>query len=210
MNKKLIYIIRHGETDYNKRGVVQGSGIDAPLNETGQKQAQAFFEAYSHIPFDKIYTSALIRTHQSVKDFLAKGIPHTILPGLNEISWGKKEGRVPTQEENSSFFQLIQLWRDGHTHIPVEGGESPEQVAERQKVAFQHILNNTEEQTVLVAMHGRAMRILLAHLLNLPLHQMDTFHHSNLCLYLVEYDYQTELFRIKERNNTSHLEYISI
>jgi probable phosphoglycerate mutase len=39
---KDIYLIRHGETDYNRMGVVQGSGIDADLNELGQRQAQAF------------------------------------------------------------------------------------------------------------------------------------------------------------------------
>ena len=43
---KDIYLIRHGETDYNRMGVVQGSGIDADLNELGNRQAQAFFEHY--------------------------------------------------------------------------------------------------------------------------------------------------------------------
>ena len=43
---KDIYLIRHGETDYNRLGVVQGSGIDADLNELGQRQAKAFFDHY--------------------------------------------------------------------------------------------------------------------------------------------------------------------
>ena len=61
---KDIYLIRHGETEYNRKGVVQGSGIDADLNELGQKQAEAFFAHYQDLPIDKIYTSALKRTHQ--------------------------------------------------------------------------------------------------------------------------------------------------
>ena len=69
-NIKTIYLIRHGETDFNRQGVVQGSGVDSDLNELGQAQAEAFFQAYQHIPFDKVYTSALKRTHQSVKKFL--------------------------------------------------------------------------------------------------------------------------------------------
>ncbi len=67
---KDIYLIRHGETDYNRMRVVQGSGIDADLNELGKRQAQAFFEHYQNLALDKIYTSALRRTHQSVKGFI--------------------------------------------------------------------------------------------------------------------------------------------
>jgi probable phosphoglycerate mutase len=45
--QKTIYLIRHGETDYNRRGVVQGSGVDSDLNEMGQAQATAFFRRTS-------------------------------------------------------------------------------------------------------------------------------------------------------------------
>ncbi|MCZ6694862.1 MAG: histidine phosphatase family protein, partial [Bacteroidetes bacterium] len=75
METKKIYLIRHGQTDFNNRGVVQGSGIDSSLNETGYKQAQAFFDAYQQVPFQKIYTSSLQRTTQTVKPFIDKGIP---------------------------------------------------------------------------------------------------------------------------------------
>lgn len=210
MSRKTIYLIRHGETDYNLRGVVQGSGIDAPLNETGHKQAHAFYQTYGHIPFQTVYTSALIRTHQSVRSFLEAGIPHIILPGLNEISWGHKEGKVPNNTDDQFYLELMEKWRRGHTHIPVEGGESPDQVAERQRVALEHILSKQEEDLILVAMHGRAMRILLAQLTGLSLTEMDSFEHRNLCLYKLEYRYDTNLFTILERNNVSHLEGILV
>jgi broad specificity phosphatase PhoE len=67
LKKKSIYLIRHGETDFNRRGVVQGSGVDSLLNEWGEAQAAAFFNAYQHVPFDKIYTSDLKRTHQVIR-----------------------------------------------------------------------------------------------------------------------------------------------
>ena len=41
--KKTIYLIRHGETDFNRQGIVQGSGVDSDLNELGLAQAEAFF-----------------------------------------------------------------------------------------------------------------------------------------------------------------------
>ena len=205
MSKKTIYLIRHGETDYNLRGVVQGSGIDAHLNETGRKQADSFFEMYGDLPFDTVYTSALIRTHQSVKRFLDAGRPHIVLPGLNEISWGHKEGKVPNSEDDHFYNQLMAIWRNGETHVPVEGGESPEDVAFRQKEALEFILSREDESLILVAMHGRAMRILLTQLTNLPLSEMDTFEHRNLCLYKIEYCYRDKRFEILESNNTRHL-----
>ena len=52
--KKTFYFIRHGQTDLNLKGIVQGRGVDSPLNDNGFKQAQAFYDAYKDIPFDKI------------------------------------------------------------------------------------------------------------------------------------------------------------
>ena len=44
---KQLYIIRHGETELNRLGIVQGRGVDASLNETGITQAEAFFQKYN-------------------------------------------------------------------------------------------------------------------------------------------------------------------
>ncbi len=206
MHTKTIYLIRHGETKYNKMGVVQGSGIDSDLNETGFAQARSFYEYYKHIPFDKIYTSCLKRTVQSVRQFIDLEIPHESLPGLNEISWGEKEGKVPNYLEDQTYLETIAGWSRGETHIPAApNGESPEDVLARQKVAFQYILSQTEEKTILVAMHGRAIRILLTHLLDLPLSKMDTFGHQNLCLYLLHFQDDTQKFELMLENDVRHL-----
>ncbi len=210
MSIKTIYIIRHGETDYNKQGIVQGSAIDAELNETGHAQAKAFYEAYKHLKFDKIYTSALIRTHQSVQQFIKDGHAHKSLSGLNEISWGVKEGKIPNSNDDFYYNKLIQDWARGHTNLPVEGGESPEDVAKRQKEAFEIILKNKHEENILVAMHGRAMRILLAQLLGYELSDMDLFEHQNLCLYKLQYNYTHQNFELLLSNDVSHLKDLGI
>ncbi len=202
MSKK-IYIIRHGQTDFNLQGIVQGSGVDSSLNETGRQQALAFFEAYRSVPFNKIYTSALRRTVESVESFLALGIPHEQLPGLNEISWGTKEGQRITPEEDAYYHWMLQQWQQGNTHERIEGGESPEDVTVRQANAVEHILGKKEEDQILICMHGRAMRILLCRLLNYPLRSMDMFEHENLCLYLVEYT--GTMFSVRLYNDTAHL-----
>ena len=83
---KELYIIRHGETELNRLGIVQGRGVDASLNDTGIAQGKAFFNKYSAIKFDKVYTSSLVRTHQTVKAFLAAGLPWEQLDGLDELA----------------------------------------------------------------------------------------------------------------------------
>ncbi|TAE73868.1 MAG: histidine phosphatase family protein [Bacteroidetes bacterium] len=201
---KKIYLIRHGETDFNRLGMVQGSGIDTDLNELGRKQANAFFEAFKHIPFDKIYTSALKRTHQSVQRFTTElQIPHHILTGLNEISWGLKEGRKPSAEEDIAFENILQRWSSGDLEVAFEGGETPLQVLARQKEALKIILSQEEEKNIIICMHGRAMRILLCELLNYSLSEMDFFLHGNLCLY--QLTYTGNMFRVDKANYKKHL-----
>lgn len=200
---KKIYLTRHGETDYNKMGVVQGSGIDSSLNALGRNQADAFYHTYADISFDKVYTSALKRTHQSVSKFIERPVLHEPLADLNEISWGDREG-IPVDDEGSAYYlQMIRSWQEGKTNVGIEGGESPEQVAIRMKNALKYILVNDDEETVLICMHGRAMRVMLTVMLRYPLRCMDLFEHSNLCLY--ELSYTGSMFSVDRYNDTNHL-----
>jgi probable phosphoglycerate mutase len=203
MESKKIYLIRHGETEFNRRGIVQGSGVDAPLNDKGWKQASSFYEKYKDLKFDKVYTSVLQRSIQSVEGFLRQGIPHTTFQELNEIHWGKKEGVEATMEDHDYYRYVTRQWREGNTHIPIEGGESPEDVRERQKPALKKILSAEDEKLVLICMHGRAMKILLCHMMGYELDQMDRFDHANLCLYTLTHDGNN--FHIHTENDTSHL-----
>jgi probable phosphoglycerate mutase len=79
-------------------------------------------------------------------------------------------------------------------------------VLEKQKPVVELILSRPEERHILIAMHGRAMRVLLTHLFDKPLHDMDTFGHQNLCLYHLQYDYQTQKFNAIKSNHTAHLQ----
>ncbi|HCX23432.1 MAG: histidine phosphatase family protein [Flammeovirgaceae bacterium] len=202
---KKFYIVRHGETEYNRKGMVQGSGINAPLNDTGQQQANAFYNRYKDIAFDKIYVSNLIRTEQSVQQFIDLGIPFEALEDLREISWGKQEGVAFTPETSTVYQQTTKRWSEGEVNVRIEGGETPVEVAERQQKAFDYMLSkpDEEEQTILVCIHGRAIRILLCWMLNYPLSYMDNFPHNNLGLYVVNHagdQYSIEVF-----NEVSHL-----
>lgn len=200
---KVIYLIRHGQTEYNKLKLVQGSGIDSNLNEVGWAQSEAFHAEYANVPFDKVYTSELKRTHQTVRKFTEEGIPWEQFEGLNEISWGKKEGKIITPEDDKQHYEMLAAWQNGNWNWKIEGGESPLEVQKRQRRDWNKIMLNTDEKHILVCMHGRAMRILLCMLLGVSLSEMDRFSHGNTCLYKVSYlegQYKLEL-----ENDTSHL-----
>ena len=201
--QKTLYIVRHGQTEYNKQGIIQGRGVDTDLNDEGRKQAQQFFAAYKDVPFDKAYISALKRTQQSIQPFLDRGLPFEKLPGLDELAWGIHEGQLPTPENKAAFLQIMRDWLDGSLDSKFEGGESPNEVEIRQREALAVIMSHPEEKTVLVCMHGRAMRLLLCILTGKPLSEMDNFPHQNLVLYKVTYD--GTKFDIVDFNNAEHL-----
>ncbi|WP_370445126.1 histidine phosphatase family protein [Sphingobacterium multivorum] len=144
--KKTFYFIRHGQTDLNLRGIVQGRGVNSPLNKMGIAQAQAFFDHYSTVPFDKIYTSTLLRTHQTVQGFIDLDLPWEQLVGLDEISWGVYEGKEQTPELLAGFEKLVAAWRNGELDVSIENGESPHELMARQQVALDHMLAQTDEK----------------------------------------------------------------
>ena len=181
---------------------MQGRGIDASLNETGFRQAEMFYQAYRNISFEKVYTSSLKRTHESVNKFIVDGIPHEAHAGIDEISWGDHEGVEASAERNEYFKGIVRQWNQGNTSLKITGGESPEDVAERLMPVVEKILSSSEE-VILVCMHGRAIRILLCKLLNYPLSKMDDFAHANLGLYIIEYS--AGGFNIHLENSTEHL-----
>ncbi len=105
------------------------------------------------------------------------------------------------------FLKLVRDWVDGNLDSKFEGGESPNQVMARQKEAMDIIMSQPEEETVLICMHGRALRLLLCWLSGKPLSEMETFPHQNLVLYKITYD--GEKFEIVDANNSSHLKVLS-
>jgi len=200
-------LIRHGQTDYNKRGIVQGSGVDTNLNHIGELQARAFYQSYHHIPFEHIYTSSLKRTHQTVSPFLEKNIPTEVLPELNEINWGELEGKVPDEFSKRQFYHQVSRWKDGHLNESVNGGETPLQMLERQKKGLKIIEKNTASP-ILICMHGRAMRGFLCLLTGQSLSNMDNFPHDNLSLYVLEKNQTNPFYTISIHNSLQHLQHI--
>lgn len=202
--QKTIHLIRHGQTDFNLKNIIQGSGIDSDLNATGLDQAKRFYEHYKDFPYQHVYTSQLKRAQQSVMQFINDGIPHTALSELNEINWGIMEGAQSNPENARLYHETVQKWSSGILNQTVEGGETPERMFERQSRGLQILMSKAREEKVLVCMHGRAIRSFLCLLTNTPLKEMEQWHHSNLCLY--ELEYNGEYFDVIKANDISHFE----
>lgn len=181
---------------------MQGSGVDSSLNATGRMQADSFYAAYQGYGFDKIYTSALRRTHQTVQHFIDSKLPWDKLTDLNEISWGKHEGQPITAEEDIYYQWMLKQWQLGDTSHKIAGGESPDDVAVRLRRGLDVILNSPYEK-ILVCMHGRAIRVMLCIMLELPIKSMDLFEHQNACVYELQFD--GSAFHVLRSNDVSHL-----
>ena len=195
-----LYIIRHAETEYNRKGIIQGSEVDSDINDIGESQANSFYEYYKDINFDKIYVSDLKRTFQTIRRFTENGSSYEKLKEFNEISWGVNQGKSDDLED---YAELIDTWLAGNLDNKFEEGESPNEMSERLVKGFDKVLDD-DHDTVLLCIHGRALRILLSKIIDNDLTKMDKYVHSNTGLYLLEY--KNGKYEILGSNLRNHLE----
>ena len=195
-----LYIIRHAETEYNRKGIIQGSEVDSDINDVGESQANSFYEYYKNINFDKIYVSDLKRTFQTIRRFTEKGLSYEKLKEFNEISWGVNQGKSDDLED---YARLIDTWLAGNLDNKFEEGESPNEMSVRLVKGFNKVLDD-DHDTVLLCIHGRALRILLSKIIDNDLTKMDKYVHSNTGLYILEY--KNGKYEILGSNLRDHLE----
>ncbi len=206
MTTKRIYLIRHGETDYNVKGIVQGRRIDSDLNETGIFQRDMLSKVFAHEPIDHIYLSSLKRTFQTMKPLVDKGIAYSRVADLDELDFGEIEG-FPIFDSNgeSVLKEIIEKWRSGQFMVKFPGGESPLEALLRVKDGFEKILEAEDEKTIIICLHQRILRIVLCFLLQKPLTEMDSYPHHNTGVTTIDYNYTTGLFSLVALNEVTHL-----
>uniref|UniRef100_UPI0026124EDC histidine phosphatase family protein n=1 Tax=Terrisporobacter sp. TaxID=1965305 RepID=UPI0026124EDC len=89
--KKILYLMRHGQTLFNLRRKMQGH-CDSPLTETGRKQAEIAGEYFENINIDNAYSSSSERCCDTLEIATNGSIPYTRLKGLKEMNFGVFEG----------------------------------------------------------------------------------------------------------------------
>ncbi|MGK0389356.1 MAG: broad specificity phosphatase PhoE [Maribacter sp.] len=200
---KIIYFVRHGETDFNKKMIVQGSGVNSDLNEEGLEQGIALYEAYKHIDFELVMTSALKRTHQTARKFIEAGIFWEQYTEIDEICWGIHEGKPGNEAMKQNYKNLNASWTAGDYDARIPEGESAADLGER-VARFFKVLERKKEQRILVCTHGRTLCAVSCYLESRPLKDMHLFKHKNTAL--TKASYTNGEFKILLKNDISHLQ----
>ncbi len=152
-----IYIIRHGETDANKKGYLQGWTND-PLNESGQLLAEITGRGMKGIRFDCCISSPLIRASETAEIILRaseNNIPVSFDDRIKEMSFGKFE-RMNIRDEKVVGF-LIEPVVD----YRFPEGESLTQVMKRTQEFLKELMAKDDDRTYLVSTHACALRAML-------------------------------------------------
>lgn len=163
-----IYIVRHGQTRWNVKGLLQGHK-DSPLTALGIKQAEQIRDEFKHIHFDAIFSSDLVRAKRTAKIIaLERKIAVKTTQVLRERCFGTFEGK-PFAEFNQALQKLIEryahLTEEEHFHLKIAHDvESPAEAVARFITFLRETAVAFSEKTILVVSHGGTMRNLLIHL----------------------------------------------
>ena len=165
-----LYIIRHGETEWNVKRRFQGRS-DIPLNEEGRRLAHVTSAALEDVPFTKIYTSPLKRAYETA--MIIKGerdIPVVLEPRIIEISFGEYEGLCCGKDNyNSPDPEFMNFFDRPEVYKPPAGAEGIDELRARTADFLWEIVHNKdmENDTILLSTHGAALRGLLSSISNI-------------------------------------------
>lgn len=200
---KHVFIIRHGQTDVNKDNIIQGRGVNAPLNDLGHMQARAILKALKHFPIRKIVTSSLHRTWQTAAPLVQTfGSAHESHSDLDELDFGEFEGKKFTAIRQP-LDAIHAQWEAGHVDLAIRGGESPLEAFARADGRVQQMLRTSRESHIAFILHGRLIRILLSEWLGLGLRNMHKIEHQNGAVNHLRWE--NGKFEAVELNKTDHL-----
>ena len=205
---KTLYIVRHGETDWNKMGKYQGI-TDIPLNENGLNQAKACGNALKDVTFDRILSSDLSRalvTAETIRGDRTTSI--TVDKRLRELNFGDWEAMLFSDIEARWPGLIDEMYLRPHL-VKVPNGESFKDLQDRAWVGLEEFLNvNDKEETLLIACHGGTIRTLLCKLLDISISHCWNFSQGNTAINRIFYngmgEYDHNILNLL--NDTAHVE----
>jgi broad specificity phosphatase PhoE len=170
-----LYLVRHGETDFNREG--RGLGRwDVALTELGNAQAAAIGDWFGDRRVDRVYSSPLSRSLEAARAIAAPhGIEVIVEPALIELDVGSAEG-LHYAEMREQFGEFLREWAgpEGHLAAMPGGGESVSDVAARLAPFLDSIRQPGDEHIALVT-HNFVVRVAVCLLLGLPASQFRSF-----------------------------------
>lgn len=155
-----IYLIRHGETDWNKEHRIQGQ-IDIPLNEYGVRLAETTAEALNDVPFEAAFCSPLARARKTAEIIVGtRDIPLTPDPRLKEIGFGDREGESIKKIAEDPSDPIYNFLRKPDLYEPTGGGESLQALYARSRAFLDEVITPLEQRYafVLIVAHSALIR----------------------------------------------------
>jgi len=182
-----LYLVRHGSTEANERRpfVLQGSEIDGPLTETGQRQAAQLAEFLTEVKFEAIYASPLRRAWQTAgRCAESRSLPIVPVEALQECRVGRWQGlswdQIKERDPATCERFLANPAREPHPE-----GESYHDLLGRVAPALDQILAAHSGQNILVVAHNMVNRAYLAPLLGIDLCHARRIRQSNCCINII-------------------------
>ena len=163
-----IYIVRHGETIWNEKNLLQGS-VDIELNESSRKLAGITGEKLENVHFDKIYSSPLIRAYETAN--LIRGhrnIPIIRDERLRELSFGENEGKNAIEIRKDEKNPFHHFFSRPELYVAPKGGETLEHICKRAKEFLQQVIEPQAEnlERIMIVAHGALNKALMCHIMN--------------------------------------------
>ena len=197
-----LYIVRHGETVWNKEGRIQGH-TDVALSEKGMQQARRLAERLKSVPLDAAYASDLARASQTAAVIMeGRGVPVSGASSLREYHKGAFEG-MTEPELRARFPDEYPGYVSKDLDYAPDGGESTRQVSNRMAGAIIGIKEKHLNENVLVVGHGGSLRAAMMALLGMDMDANWRFVFGNCTLTIVDTYHDNAVLRLF--NDGSHL-----
>lgn len=179
-----IYLVRHGESEWNVRGLIQGQS-DSALTQKGEAQALKLAKELKAIKFDAVFSSDLMRA-KNTADIIAleKNLAVETSKALIERNFGKLDGKPGKQ---IGIFYELQRKADPDSY-KFYGIESDEKIANRMFAFLKEIAVVYCGKTALIVTHGSLVRVLLMQLGYATLDQIPPFSVGNGAIVKLESD----------------------
>lgn len=154
-----IYLVRHGESEFNKSGIVGG---DSDLTEQGKEQIEETKHALRHVKFDEVYSSDLKRAMQTAEIIYGKSVKETNkMHVLRERNFGAFENRPDHLYQEANKKRKTLTHEQGWVYKHVPDYESDHEVSLRFMSTLEKIAKSNTGKTVLIGGHGSAIRVVL-------------------------------------------------
>ncbi len=210
LQQNCLLLARHGETDWNALGLIQGQQ-DRPLSPKGFQQRKCLFFHLQPVPLAKIYTSALQRTLQTAQPLSEeKKIPISIIPELNEAKLGVFEGEHKVNFSDEYSRKIYEAFlRDEVNIILPGGGENLKAVHARIQNPLQEILRSVaQDGHVLVVAHRNVNKMLVQSLRGLSFEAGYRVEQRNNWLYIFA-PQSKDIYLLKIKSPVGAVEIIS-